>query len=115
MADNVAQRLGPSEEKQTVQMVGLGVDFDRETAEAFERAAQVGMEIGANLVRQGSFAIFRREDEMNVDFGEGLSHDAGDSSTRLRSCQAGALAAFQAAREVVPADPGHRPSASALG
>ena len=31
VADNVAQRLGPCEEKQTVQMVGLGVDFDRET------------------------------------------------------------------------------------
>jgi hypothetical protein len=30
VADNVAQRLGPCEEKQTVQMVGLGVDFDRE-------------------------------------------------------------------------------------
>src|SRR3954454_6697363 len=57
VADNVAQRLGPCEEKQTVQMVGLGVDFDRETAEAFERTAHIGMEIGANLVRQGSFAI----------------------------------------------------------
>ena len=63
VADNAAQRLGPCEEKQTVQMVGLGVDFDRETAEPFERAAHVGMEIGANLVRQGSFAIFRRENE----------------------------------------------------
>ena len=65
-------------------MVGLGVDFDRETPEAFERAAHIGMEIGANLVRQGSFAIFRREDEMDVDFGEGLSHGAGDSSTCLQ-------------------------------
>ena len=60
MADNDAQRLGPCEEKQTVQMVGLGVDFDRETAEAFERTAHIGMEIGANLVRQGSFAVLRR-------------------------------------------------------
>jgi len=102
VADNVAQRFGPCEEKQTVQMVGLGVDFDRETAEAFERAAHVGMEIGANLVRQGSFAIFRREDQVDVDFGEGLSHDAGDSSTCRRSCQAGALAAFQAARRWCP-------------
>jgi hypothetical protein len=39
---------------------------------------------------------------MDVDFGEGLSHDAGDSSTCLRSCQAGALAAFQAARRWCP-------------
>src|SRR5262245_37842286 len=42
VADNVAQRLGPCEEKQNVQMVGLGVDFDRETAEAFERTAHIG-------------------------------------------------------------------------
>src|ERR1700742_3012260 len=60
VADNVAERLGPCKEKQTVQMVGLSIDFDRETAEAFERAAHVGMEIGANLVRQGSFAISSR-------------------------------------------------------
>jgi len=46
VANNVAQRLGPCEEKQTEQMVGLGVDFDRETAEAFERTAHIGMEIG---------------------------------------------------------------------
>src|SRR5436305_14231040 len=60
------------------------------------------MEIGANLVRQGSFAILRREDQVDVDFGEELSHDAGNSSTSLRSCQAGALAAFQAARRWCP-------------
>ncbi len=83
-----AQRLGPREKKQGVQVVGLGVDFDRRTAEAFERAAHIGMEVGANLVRQGSTAVLRREDEMNVEFGEGLRH-AGDSSTGLPICQAG--------------------------
>jgi len=39
--------------------VGLGVDFDRETAKAFERAAHVGMEVRANLVRQESLSVFR--------------------------------------------------------
>jgi len=60
------------------------------------------MEIRANLGRQGSFAVLRREDEMDIDFGEGLSHGAGDSSTCLRICQAGALAAFQAAPRWCP-------------
>src|SRR3954451_21001392 len=58
VADNVAQRLGPCEEKQTVQMVGLGVDFDRETAEAFERTAQKAWRSGrisAGSVRSRSF------------------------------------------------------------
>ena len=114
MADDVAQRLGPCEKKQGVQVVGLGVDLDRGTAEAFERAAHVGMEIGANVVRQGSTAVLRRKDEMNVDFGEGLSHGAGDSSTGLPICQAGL------SRPSRPQDggalfPGHRPPASALG
>ena len=32
------------------------------------------MEIGANFVGQGALAVLRREDEMNVDFGEGLGY-----------------------------------------
>jgi hypothetical protein len=40
MSDKIAQRLGPCEKKQSVQMVGLGVDFDGGTTEAFERAAR---------------------------------------------------------------------------
>jgi hypothetical protein len=38
MADDVAQCLGPREKKQGMRVVGLGVDFDRWTAQTFERA-----------------------------------------------------------------------------
>src|SRR5262245_235956 len=95
LADDVAQRNGPCEEKQSVQVIGLGVDFDRQAAEAFERAAHVGMQIVANLVGQSSFAVLCRENEMNVDFGKGLSHGVGDSSIRLLTCQAGLSRPFR--------------------
>src|SRR6185369_8839501 len=43
------------------------------------KAARVFREIGANLVRQGSFAIFRREDQVDVDFGESAELSSGSS------------------------------------
>ncbi len=46
----IAQRLGPREKKQSVQMIGLGVDFGDGTTEGLERVTQIGMEVGANLV-----------------------------------------------------------------
>src|SRR5436305_7028359 len=69
VSDNVAQSLGPGEKKQGVQVVGLGVDFDRKTAKAFERAAHVRMEVDTNLVRHRAFAALRRKDALIVVVG----------------------------------------------
>src|SRR5215210_2812891 len=45
MTDDVAQRLGPGEQKEDVRVIRLGVDFDRGAAEAFEGATHVGVEL----------------------------------------------------------------------
>src|SRR5262249_30220094 len=96
--------------KQRVQVLGLGVDFDRETTKTLERTAQIGMEVWANLIRQDSLAVLGRKDEMNVDFGEGLSH-AADSSTHVPICQAGFSRPFRPQEE----DGCPFPRASAFG
>jgi hypothetical protein len=110
VTDNIAQRLGPGKQKQQVRVVWLGVDLDRGAAQAFEDTAHVRVEIRVDLVRYGSLAVLRREDEMDVDFGEGLSHGVGDSSTYRSALSSQVLAALQAARVC-----GLCPRASAYG
>lgn len=71
---DVADRLCARLEEEQVNVVGLRIDLNGRAAELIQNASHVGVKIGTNMVVQHALAVLRGEDEVEVNFGEGLRH-----------------------------------------
>lgn len=74
LPDDITQRFRPGHYEQQMCVVRFGIDFDGRATESFERPAHVGVEVGANVIRQNALPIFRGENQVDVNSGEGLRH-----------------------------------------
>ncbi len=74
LPDCVAQRDCTPEEEKRMDVLGLGVDFDRLAAQPMEGPTHVGMEVGAEVIRQARLPVFGGEDEVSIYLGERLWH-----------------------------------------
>ena len=66
-------------------VIGFGVDLNSRRVEVSQDAADVGVEVGTDILTQSSFPVFGGENEMNVNLGERLSHDRLPSPCRARA------------------------------
>src|SRR5262245_44903338 len=76
-------------------VVGFGIDLDGRATKAVERAAHVGMKVGANVIWQHAFPMLRGKNQVDVNLGQGLWH-ASKLSRPFR------------AHNLSNLDPGHR-------
>lgn len=57
-----------------MRMIRLGVDLHRRAAQITQNAAHVSMQFRVQMTRNHLLPVLRRENEVDVDLGEGLRH-----------------------------------------
>jgi len=75
--DRLGDSDGAGKAMEDVNMILDRVDEDEGAIEGFTDLTEVGMEGGADGVGEERMSIFGREDQMNVNVGEGLGHWRG--------------------------------------
>jgi len=74
LTDGLSQGDGAAQQKERVDVLGLGVDFDRDAAHPIECAAHASMEVRSSLIGEAAFPMFSGEDQVGIEFSKRLWH-----------------------------------------